>query len=66
MTQVACPNCGASLEWGPQSPYRPFCSKRCKLIDLGAWIDGSNSIPGSELDESALDQLDLDGRPANE
>jgi endogenous inhibitor of DNA gyrase (YacG/DUF329 family) len=25
------------LAWSPENPYRPFCSERCKLIDLGAW-----------------------------
>lgn len=27
------------------NPYRPFCSRRCKLIDLGDWLDESNRIP---------------------
>ena len=31
---VECPTCRAPVEWGPQSPNRPFCSERCKLIDL--------------------------------
>ncbi|MCG9072990.1 DNA gyrase inhibitor YacG, partial [Laribacter hongkongensis] len=30
-TIVNCPTCGAAVEWGPQSPWRPFCSQRCKL-----------------------------------
>lgn len=52
MTTVKCPTCSAPVEWGPQSPYRPFCSKRCKLIDLGGWLDGSHRIPGEELPDS--------------
>ena len=43
---VACPQCGADVEWGEQSPYRPFCSKRCRLIDLGDWLDERHQIPG--------------------
>ncbi|MDN5451599.1 MAG: DNA gyrase inhibitor YacG, partial [Enterobacterales bacterium] len=36
---VNCPICGKSVIWGEQSPYRPFCCKRCQLIDLGEWAD---------------------------
>lgn len=35
------------MEWSDASPYRPFCSKRCKLIDLGDWLDESHRIPGT-------------------
>ena len=34
---VDCPTCGAPVEWTEKSAFRPFCSDRCKLIDLGAW-----------------------------
>ena len=34
---VACPRCGAQVAWSPENRYRPFCSERCKLIDLGDW-----------------------------
>ena len=34
---VNCPRCDAPVPWSPRSPYRPFCSERCKLMDLGAW-----------------------------
>jgi len=34
---VACPTCGKSVTWTPANDWRPFCSERCKLIDLGAW-----------------------------
>lgn len=43
---VACPNCGAPVPWGPASPFRPFCSERCRLIDLGDWFDERHRIPG--------------------
>jgi hypothetical protein len=42
---VSCPNCGADVVWGPQSPFRPFCSERCKKIDLGAWASDSYRVP---------------------
>ncbi len=34
---VSCPRCAKPVPWGPESPFRPFCSERCKMIDLGAW-----------------------------
>ncbi len=37
--EVACPTCGGPSLYGPENPYRPFCSKRCRHIDLGAWAN---------------------------
>jgi endogenous inhibitor of DNA gyrase (YacG/DUF329 family) len=51
---VRCPTCNHPVEWSQRSPYRPFCSRRCKLIDLGAWLDGSNHIPGAPLDDESF------------
>lgn len=42
---VKCPTCGAEVQWGPQSKFRPFCSKRCQLIDLGEWAEEEKAIP---------------------
>jgi endogenous inhibitor of DNA gyrase (YacG/DUF329 family) len=50
---VSCPQCGARVEWTQASPFRPFCSQRCKLIDLGAWASESYRIPLAEPDEIA-------------
>ncbi|MGC9560968.1 DNA gyrase inhibitor YacG [Brachymonas sp.] len=36
---VTCPQCGGPSLYAPSNPYRPFCSKRCKQIDLGAWAN---------------------------
>ncbi len=36
--KVKCPTCKKKVEW-EGNPYRPFCSERCKLIDLGKWLD---------------------------
>lgn len=33
-------------------PYRPFCSERCKQIDLGAWADEQYKVPGAAEDEN--------------
>jgi len=36
--KVKCPRCKKEIEYSDKNPYRPFCSKRCWLIDLGAWL----------------------------
>ncbi|MFN3565889.1 MAG: DNA gyrase inhibitor YacG [Burkholderiaceae bacterium] len=51
-TVVKCPTCGRDVEWTEASRYRPFCSERCKLIDLGAWAAEKYAIPGRR-DEQA-------------
>jgi endogenous inhibitor of DNA gyrase (YacG/DUF329 family) len=48
---VRCPTCGRSVEWSESSPWRPFCSERCKLIDLGAWASEQHAIPGNSAEE---------------
>lgn len=45
---VACPSCGARTEYDPANPYRPFCSQRCKLIDLGQWATENYRIPDTQ------------------
>lgn len=54
--EVACPQCSKPVVWSPESAYRHFCSKRCQLLDLGAWAEESHRISG----ESAMDEADLD------
>jgi endogenous inhibitor of DNA gyrase (YacG/DUF329 family) len=45
--------------WSAQQAYRPFCSERCRLIDLGEWATGSYAIPVNEpMDESEPDDQD--------
>ena len=55
---VACPNCGERVKWTAKNAFRPFCSERCKLIDLGEWASERYVIPGDE-DESAILSGDL-------
>lgn len=43
--RVKCPTCRREIDWA-NSPYRPFCSERCRLIDLGAWLSEKHAIPG--------------------
>ncbi|MGB6605503.1 MAG: DNA gyrase inhibitor YacG [Steroidobacteraceae bacterium] len=43
--RIKCPTCGREVEWA-SAPFRPFCSERCRLIDLGAWLSEQRAIPG--------------------
>jgi len=45
---VSCPRCGAQVAWSPENRYRPFCSERCKLIDLGDWAAEKFRVPVEE------------------
>ncbi|NDL00557.1 DNA gyrase inhibitor YacG [Photorhabdus bodei] len=57
---IECPTCGKTVVWGEISPYRPFCSKRCQLIDLGQWANEEKRIP-SQTENSDSD--DWSGQP---
>jgi uncharacterized protein len=51
--EVNCPTCGKIVIWGEKSPYRPFCCKRCQLIDLGEWANEEKRISSDvELSDS--------------
>jgi len=60
---VSCPRCGAPVRWEPESSFRPFCSERCKMIDLGAWaneeyrvaVKGNDEDPDARSDGSEPD-----------
>lgn len=54
-TTVACPICSKKVAWNDASKWRPFCSERCKLIDLGDWADESHRISGEELSNQISD-----------
>lgn len=46
---VQCPTCKEPVEWSKNSLFRPFCSKRCRLIDLGEWASEKHAIPAEDL-----------------
>ncbi|MEY8215548.1 MAG: DNA gyrase inhibitor YacG [Colwellia sp.] len=61
--KVACPNCSKEVLWQASNEFRPFCSKRCQLIDLGEWADEGHKISqpiqgGTVLTEEMLDALE--------
>ena len=45
MKHVPCPRCGQPALFGAQNKWRPFCSERCKLIDLGQWASERYRVP---------------------
>ncbi len=45
LRRVACPTCGKSVVWLTENPYRPFCCRRCREIDLGAWATEKYRVP---------------------
>jgi endogenous inhibitor of DNA gyrase (YacG/DUF329 family) len=51
---VACPNCKKDAEFSANNPFRPFCSERCKMIDLGDWANENYRIP----DKTPIDDLE--------
>lgn len=62
-TIVDCPTCKKNVIWQPESKFRPFCSERCKLIDLGEWADEGHKITQplqgeQEITEEMLDALE--------
>jgi endogenous inhibitor of DNA gyrase (YacG/DUF329 family) len=61
-SRTECPTCKRPVEWSAAFPYRPFCSERCKLVDLGAWASGAHAIPGDRAggDEVGEDEFGAD------
>ncbi len=59
---IACPRCRQrTLYW--DNPLRPFCSDRCKLVDLGNWADGKYAIPVKPVSEGDLQAAGSAGEP---
>ncbi|MEK6554299.1 MAG: DNA gyrase inhibitor YacG [Bdellovibrionota bacterium] len=47
--QIKCPRCKTLTVYSSENPSRPFCSERCRLIDLGDWADGKFAIPAENV-----------------
>lgn len=52
---AACPQCRQPASLDPANRFRPFCSERCKMLDLGDWFGGRYSIPVVEPDAVSED-----------
>jgi uncharacterized protein len=60
--KLACPRCGALSLYAPENKWRPFCSERCKMIDLGDWAAERFRVPVEEDDESPGDAQENSGQ----
>ncbi len=60
MSKIRCPICDKRFESG-DSPSPPFCSDRCRKIDLGRWLGESYGVPGQREEEEAADAKDEGG-----
>jgi len=47
---ITCPTCGIKGTWTTENSWRPFCSERCKLIDLGDWASEKFRVPSEPVD----------------
>ena len=59
--RVPCPTCGEPATYDPSNPWRPFCSERCRSIDLGAWASENYRV-GSDAPDDA-DNDAAEGQP---
>lgn len=57
---IQCPTCSKEIVWSDKEASRPFCSERCKLIDLGEWASESHRIPGEPAFIDDNDDLNKD------
>lgn len=53
MALILCPTCRAEFD-STLTPAMPFCSERCRQIDLGKWLDEEHGIPTTDNDENRL------------
>jgi endogenous inhibitor of DNA gyrase (YacG/DUF329 family) len=56
-----CPNCNREVQW-QDNPFRPFCSERCQLIDLGKWVSEEYRVPGKAVPTEAVEDNEEDSR----
>lgn len=59
---VSCPICGVAVAWTAENRWRPFCSERCKLIDLGQWASEKYRVPVEPTPDEP-EAPDEDGHP---
>lgn len=57
--KVPCPACGKPSLFAPSNPWRPFCSERCRSVDLGAWASESYRVPSPQ--SQGDDEADPEG-----
>ncbi|MBI5721754.1 MAG: DNA gyrase inhibitor YacG [Burkholderiales bacterium] len=60
---VPCPTCGTPSPFAPSNRWRPFCSERCRSVDLGAWASERFRVPAESPEESPPDSPAPDAPP---
>ncbi len=54
--KLKCPTCQKAIEYSKENTFRPFCSERCKLIDLGEWASEGHRIEGKDAKETMFSE----------
>jgi len=62
--QIPCPRCGALAPFSPQNRWRPFCSERCKTIDLGGWAAERYRVASEEREKNPSEEEEKRDDPA--
>jgi uncharacterized protein len=57
---ISCPNCHQKNTWRADNKFRPFCSERCKLIDLGDWAAEKHRVAGEPADPNQISDEEKD------
>ena len=58
---VNCPSCNTAIAWVTSNRHRPFCSDRCRILDLGEWAVGNRVLPSdTEYDDVTSENLNKD------
>lgn len=52
---VTCPHCRQPARYAPDNPWRPFCSERCRQMDLGAWANEEYRVPAQSPPDGERD-----------
>ena len=53
-----CPTCNKQVEW-QDNPFRPFCSERCKLVDLSKWVSEEYRVPGKPVQSEHSSEVEV-------
>ena len=64
--QVPCPTCSAPSVFAPSNRWRPFCSERCRSLDLGAWASERFRVPADAPPDMGVETpTDTGGEPSD-
>ena len=63
MTIVKCPTCKKDAEFSSKNKFRPFCSERCSVLDLGAWAEEKFRVEGEPVDIEVNQKQNEDAQP---